>query len=167
MDSPHKGTVTRTFDVFCCQSKKTVEQTLDWPVFRDAMTVIWRRRNVLNSPSMVVAGGLTPIWCQDILNRRGEIGQLHIYRHAFFFSKLSRGISYFAEVATLPNARDFIFAFLWLHRFIVCNYCNAVYFRLVLFLLKRHKMSTVQVVTLCKPKPSCCFIKGTLNFGYV
>ena len=34
--------------------------------------------------SMVVAGGLTPIWCQDILNRRGEIGQLHIYRHAFF-----------------------------------------------------------------------------------
>ena len=35
--------------------------------------------------SMVVAGGLTPIWCQDILNRRDEIGQLHIYHHAFFF----------------------------------------------------------------------------------
>ena len=34
---------------------------------------------------MVVVGGLTPIWCQDILNRRGEIGQLHIYRHASFF----------------------------------------------------------------------------------
>ena len=38
--------------------------------------------------SMVVAGGLTPIWCQDILNRRDEIGQLHIYRHAFFFIKI-------------------------------------------------------------------------------
>ena len=61
---------------------------------------------------MVVAGGLTPIWCQDILNRRGEIGQLHIYRHAYFLSKFSRDMSYSAEVATLPNARDFIFAFL-------------------------------------------------------
>ena len=39
--------------------------------------------------SMVVAGGLTPIWCQDILTRRGEIGQLHIYRHAFFFQNCS------------------------------------------------------------------------------
>ena len=97
---------------FVVSLKKPVEQTLGWPVFWDAMTVIWRRRNLLNSPSMVVAGGLTPIWCQDILNRRGEIGQLHIYRHAFLFlSKLSRGISYFAEVATLPNARDFIFVF--------------------------------------------------------
>ena len=85
VDSPHErdSTWTRTFDVCCQSEKKTVEQTLDWPVFRDAMTVIWRRRNVLNS--MVVAGGLTPIWCQDILTRRGEIGQLHIYRHAFFF----------------------------------------------------------------------------------
>ena len=49
VDSPHKGTVTRTFDVFVVSLKKTVEQTLDWPVFRDAMTVIWRRLNVLNS----------------------------------------------------------------------------------------------------------------------
>ena len=60
---------------------------------------------------MVVAGGLTPIWRQDILNRHGEIGELHIYRHAFFFEKLSRGVRYFAEVTTLPNTRDFIFAF--------------------------------------------------------
>ena len=28
----------------CCQSEQTVAQTLDWPVIRDAMTVIWRRR---------------------------------------------------------------------------------------------------------------------------
>ena len=34
---------------FFVSLKKTVEQTLDWPAFRDAMTVIWRRRNVLNS----------------------------------------------------------------------------------------------------------------------
>ena len=153
VDSPHKGTVTRTFDVFCCQCKKTVEQTLDWPVFRDTMTVIWRRRNVLNSPSMVVAGGLTPIWCQDILNRRGEIGQLHIYRHAFFFIKI---VPWYQLLCGSGNVTH---AFLWLHRCIVCNYCNAVYFRLVLFLLKRHKMSTVQVVTLYKPKPSCFSLK--------
>ena len=48
--SPHKGTVTRTFDVFVISLKKnSVEQTLDWPVFREAMTIIWHRRNVLNS----------------------------------------------------------------------------------------------------------------------
>ena len=40
MDSPHEGTVTRTFDVFLGLEEKTVEQTLDWPVFRDAMTII-------------------------------------------------------------------------------------------------------------------------------
>ena len=28
-----------------CQVEQTVEQTLDWPAIRDAMTVIWRRRN--------------------------------------------------------------------------------------------------------------------------
>ena len=45
---------------FCCQSEQTVEQTLVWPVFRDAMAVIWRRRNVLNwIVSMVVTGGPT------------------------------------------------------------------------------------------------------------
>ena len=33
----------------CCPSEETVEQTLDWPVIRDTMTVNWRRRNVLNS----------------------------------------------------------------------------------------------------------------------
>ena len=50
VDSPHKETVTRSFDVFVVSlNKKTVEQTLDWPVFRNATTVIWRRRNVLNS----------------------------------------------------------------------------------------------------------------------
>ena len=29
----------------CCQSEPNVEQTADWPVIRDAMTVIWRHRN--------------------------------------------------------------------------------------------------------------------------
>ena len=34
-------------DMFlCCQLKQTVQQTLDWPVVRDAMTVIWRHRIV-------------------------------------------------------------------------------------------------------------------------
>ena len=152
---------------FCYQSeKKPVEQTLDWPQFRDAMTIIWRRRNALNSQyggcwwpnAYLVPRHLEPSW------RNRTVAYLSSC--IFFLSKLSRGISYFAEVATLPNARDFIFAFLWLHRCIVCNYCNAVYSRLVLFLLKRHRMSPVQVVTLYKPKTSCCFIKGTLYFGY-
>ena len=31
---------------FCCYSEQTVEQTLDWPVIRDAMTVMWHRSNV-------------------------------------------------------------------------------------------------------------------------
>ena len=71
---------------FCFQSEQTVEQTLDWSVFRDAMAVIWRRRNVLNLiVSMVVAGDPTPIWHQDILKRHGEIGQLYIYRYAILF----------------------------------------------------------------------------------
>ena len=115
---------------FCCQSeKKTVEQTLDWPVFRDAMTVIWRRRNVLNSRyggcwwpnAYLVPRHLKPSW------RNRTVAYLSSC--IFFLLKLSRGISYFVEVATLPNARGFIFAFLWLHMCIVYNYCNAVYSR--------------------------------------
>ena len=84
---------------FCCQS----EQTLDWPVFRDAMAVIWRRRNVLNwIVSMVVAGGPTPIWHQDILKRHGEIGQLYIYRYAIL---LSSGISCFAKDSNVAQCK--------------------------------------------------------------
>ena len=50
------------------------------------LTVIWRRRNVLNwIVSMAVAGGPAAIWHQDISNRHGEIGQLHIYRYAILF----------------------------------------------------------------------------------
>ena len=91
---------------FCCQSEQTVEQTLDWPVFRDVMAVIWRRRNVLNwIVSMVVAGGPTPIWHQDILKRYGEIGQLYIYRYAIFFSKLSSGISCFAKDSNVVQCK--------------------------------------------------------------
>ena len=32
---------------FCRQSEQIVEQTIDWPVIRDAMLIIWRRRNAL------------------------------------------------------------------------------------------------------------------------
>ena len=42
--SPHEGPVSRTFDV--PWSEQRIEQTLDWPVIRDAMMVIWRRRYV-------------------------------------------------------------------------------------------------------------------------
>ena len=132
VDSPHEGTVTQTFDVLLSIWKKTL---LNKHSIGRYFETPWRSFVVAVMywiVSMVVAGGLTPIWCQDILNRRGEIGQLHIYRQ--YWSKLSRGISFFAEVPTLPNARDFIFAFLWLHRCIACNDCNAVYSRLVLFL---------------------------------
>ena len=36
----------------CCQSEQTVEQTLNWPVIRYAITVIRRRRNALNGKYM-------------------------------------------------------------------------------------------------------------------
>ena len=45
---------SRIFDAFCCQSKQTAEQTLDWPVIRDVMTVIWRRRNVQRHPYRII-----------------------------------------------------------------------------------------------------------------
>ena len=45
VDSSHKGTVTRDFDVLCCQSKQIAEQTDDWPVILAAMKVIGRWRN--------------------------------------------------------------------------------------------------------------------------
>ena len=47
----------------CCQSKQNVEQTLDLPVIRNAMTVIWRRRNVQNwqDPPQLHA-----IYCLDL-----------------------------------------------------------------------------------------------------
>ena len=46
VDSPHKCTVMQTFDV-CCYFKQTVEQTRDWLVIWDAVTVISRCRNEL------------------------------------------------------------------------------------------------------------------------
>ena len=186
------------------------------------MAVIWRRRNVLNwIVSMVVAGGPTPIWHQDILKRHGEIGQLYIHRYAILFQSWPVVSAALRKTATLLNARElrnlrnyvlqgrkvtivtdhldnawfsaiatsslsiekkntspngcygcnvvtfftwyyftsFFFAFLWLHRRIVCNDCNAVYSRLMLFFVKRHRMLPVQFMTQYKPIPSSCFIK--------
>ena len=40
VDSPHKGTVTGTFDDSLLQLELTTEQTLDRSVIRDAMTLI-------------------------------------------------------------------------------------------------------------------------------
>ena len=46
VDSPHKGAVTRTFDVSLLSVwKKIIEPILDSLVIRNAMAVIWRRRN--------------------------------------------------------------------------------------------------------------------------
>ena len=50
MESPHKGTVTWTLDISLLAIWKNVEQTFDWPVIRDAMTVTWRCNNALSSP---------------------------------------------------------------------------------------------------------------------
>ena len=156
------------------------------------MTVIWRRRNVLNwIVSTAVADGPTPIWHQDILNRHGEIGQLHIYRYANLFQSCPVASGALRKTVALFNARELrnlwnyafckgvswlfgqcwiqchchefsinqektslqmdvtaamlslslywiilhhFFAFLWLHRCIVCNDCNAAYSHLMLFL---------------------------------
>ena len=71
------------------------------------MTVIWRRRNVLNwIVSMVDAGGPTPIWHQNILNRQGEIGQLHIYRYAILFQSCPVVSAALRKTATLLNVRE-------------------------------------------------------------
>ena len=114
--------------------------------------------------SIVVAGGLTPIWRQDILNRHGEIGLLHIYRHAFFSQNCPVVSATLRKWQRYAMQETSFLLFLWLRRCIVCNDCNAVYSRLVLFFAKRHRMSPVQGVTLYKPKPRCCFIKGTFVF---
>ena len=46
----HKGTIRRTFDVsLLIVCKQTYQKTLDWPVIRDAMTAIWRRRNSIRN----------------------------------------------------------------------------------------------------------------------
>ena len=47
---PDKGTVTRTLTFLCCQFEQTIEQTLDWTVIPDFMTIIWRRRNATIVP---------------------------------------------------------------------------------------------------------------------
>ena len=41
-----KGQRRAPFMFLCYKSEETVEQTFDWPVVQDTMTVIWRRRNV-------------------------------------------------------------------------------------------------------------------------
>ena len=46
---PHKGTATRNFDVYFLTVWTNFEQILAWPVIRDAMMVIWRRRNGYNT----------------------------------------------------------------------------------------------------------------------
>ena len=87
VDSPHEGTVTQTFDALLSIWKKTL---LNKHSIGRYFETPWRSFVVAVMywiVSMVVAGALTPIWCQDILNRRGEIGQLHIYRQ--YWSKLS------------------------------------------------------------------------------
>ena len=70
------------------------------------MAVIWRRRNALNwMVSMVVAGGPTPNWHQDILKRHGEIGQLYIYRYAILFQSCPVISAAMRKTATLLDAR--------------------------------------------------------------
>ena len=53
---------------FCCQSEQTVEQTLDWQVIRDTMTVIWRRRNeLIINQSMFTSTVLKPDYSGRII----------------------------------------------------------------------------------------------------
>ena len=153
VDSPHEGS---NADLWCFyyQSGKTVEQTLDLPVFRDAMTIIWRRRNVLNSqyggswwPNVyLVPRHLKPLW------RNRTVA--YLLSCIFFYQNCPVVSATLRKWQRYPMQET-------------TTYCNAVYSRLVFFfLLKRHRMSPVQVVTPYKPIPSCCFIKGTLYFGY-
>ena len=165
------------------------------------MAVIWRRRNVLNwIVSMVVAGGPTPIWHQDISLKKSWWNRTVVYLSLCnFVSKLSSGISCFAKDSNVAQCKritesvklcvlqgrelitvidhldnawfsaiatsslsigkktplqidvtaamlslsvhgiilpNFFLPFLWLHRRIVCNDCNAVYSRLMLFLCR-------------------------------
>ena len=151
---------------FCCQSEKNL---LNKHSIGRYFETPWRSFDVAVMywiVSMVVAGGLTLNRCQYILNRRDEIGQLHIYRHAFFFNQNCPVVS-----ATLRKWQRYP---MQETSFLLSCDCIGVLFVIsvrslfphgVIF-LKRHRMSPVQVVTLYKPKPSCCFIKGTLYFGY-
>ena len=65
LDSPHKGTVMQTFDLFC-QSEQDVKQTLDWAVIQDAMMVIWHRLIFIFSDHLI-----TFKMADEILNHQG------------------------------------------------------------------------------------------------
>ena len=116
---------------------------------------------------MVVAGGLTLIRHQDILNRHSEIGRLHIYRHAIFFRKVVPWCQLLCGSGKVIQCKR-------LHLCFCCDCIDALFVMTVTqsipawcYFFKRHRMSPVQVVTLYKPKPTCCFIKDGLYFGYV
>ena len=47
VNSPRKGPVTHSFDVFLCKPQQTVEQTLGLLISWQTMTLIWRRFNGL------------------------------------------------------------------------------------------------------------------------
>ena len=107
--SPHKGTVTRTFDVFVVSLNKLLNKHSIGRYFETPC-------NVLNwIVSTVDADGPTPIWHQDILNRHGEIGQLHIYRYANLFQNCPVASGASRKTVTLFNAREL--RNLWNHAF--------------------------------------------------
>ena len=132
VDSFHRGTVTRTFDVFVVSLKKMLNKLSIGRYFKAP----WRSFDVAVMywiVIMVVAGGLTLIRRQDILNRHSEIGQWHIYRHAFFSQSCPVVSATLRKWQRYPMQETSFLLLLWLHRCIVCNDCNAVYSRLVLF----------------------------------
>ena len=112
---------------------------------------------------MVVAGGLTPIWHQDILNRHGEIGQLFIVMH-FFFRKIVPWCQILCRTGKITQCNRLHFCFF-------CDCMGVLFVMTVMqsipvwcYFCERHRMSPVQVVTLYQCKPSCCFIEGTFVF---
>ena len=120
---------------FCCQSEKSCwTNILDWPVFRDAIKVIWRHRNVLKSqyggcwwPDAYLAPRhLKPSWRNRTV---AYLSSCILFRKIAPWYQLLCGSGHVTQCKKLHFLR-----FLWLHRCIVCNDCNAVYSRLVLFL---------------------------------
>ena len=59
-------------------SEQTVEQTLDWPVIGDAMTVIWRRRDERDCGYMYTVTGII---CWSIIVLWVQYSHLIFYWH--------------------------------------------------------------------------------------
>ena len=128
MDSPHKGTITWTFSLLSLWTNCWTNTRLAGNSrHHDGHLMYW-------IVSMEGAGGLTPIWRQDTLNRHSKIGQLHIYHHANFCKVVQsyqllcerQQCSPMLETYGICKTMCFARAIRWLYYLIICPMLNSM-----------------------------------------